>query len=577
VPMDRILIVEDEQVIRHVLTSFLGDMNVEAVAAASAEEAIALLDHGAFGVALVDIVLPGMDGLHFLGEMKRRSPDTEVIIMTSNASIETATRAIRSGAYDYIHKPFEDLEEVWDTVKRGLEKRALVVKNRSLLKDLARRNEQLACSVQRRDAQVEAGRAMGGIYELPQLLDFFVGLVSSELGVDRASIMLVEEGSHELFIAASRGLPAEVVSGTRIRIGEGIAGRVAETGLPIFVADTEREPQVPTPGCQLSSSFISVPITLSIPIKAQQQVLGVINITDRKSGRAFEDVDRAYIEGLAGQAAVAIERAKHMSSLRQARDQLEIRVQERTHELELAKNTAEKAVRFQSVFFANMSHELRTPMQAILSFAGVGILKTESADRSKLKNYFSRIEASGKQITHLVDNLLDLARLEAGKMPLELVHGNVVDIIARAVGEFQDVASQSIQLSHSGGLIGDVDEQLISRVVRNLISNAVKFTPEDGLIEIEISGNDTEVFVTVTDSGPGLAEGEQELIFERFVQSRSNPLDAAGTGLGLAICKEIISAHGGRIWAENAAQGGAAFHFWLPTHVVQGNQGQRAA
>nr|NIS75944.1 response regulator [Deltaproteobacteria bacterium] len=187
----KVLIVDDEPAVRDVISSFLGEYDLDTVAAGTGEEALLLLNGNTISVALVDIKLPGMDGLQLLDAVKEVSPDTEVVIMTSYASLDTAIDAIRKDAYDYLQKPFEDLESVWVTVQRALEKRRLTMKNRELLLEMERRNRELSMAVKRKTSLIEAGRGMSGIHTVDELLDFFVELVANELGAERASLMLL--------------------------------------------------------------------------------------------------------------------------------------------------------------------------------------------------------------------------------------------------------------------------------------------------------------------------------------------------------------------------------------------------
>src|SRR2546422_243573 len=143
----RILVVDDEETIRHILANVLQENGCQTREAASAEEALDLLPGFAPAVALLDIVLPGKNGLDLMGDIKRMLPDTEVVMMTSHASPESALRAIKEGAYDYLRKPFEDLDEIWITVQRALERRALTLKNRALLRQQEERSAALSANV----------------------------------------------------------------------------------------------------------------------------------------------------------------------------------------------------------------------------------------------------------------------------------------------------------------------------------------------------------------------------------------------------------------------------------------------
>src|SRR5712692_668561 len=197
----RILVVDDEETIRHILANVLQENGCEPREAASAEEALDLLPGFAPAVALLDIVLPGKNGLDLMGDIKRMLPDTEVVMMTSHASPESALRATKEGAYAYLRKPFEDLDEIWITVQRALEKRALMQKNRALMRTQEERNLSLSSHL-----PLAAGPAAGGPRSYSELLDFFMDMVTRELGVENACLMLFDEPSSVLRIAACRGL-----------------------------------------------------------------------------------------------------------------------------------------------------------------------------------------------------------------------------------------------------------------------------------------------------------------------------------------------------------------------------------
>ncbi|HKN47114.1 MAG TPA: response regulator, partial [Candidatus Polarisedimenticolia bacterium] len=231
----RILVVDDEETIRHILTNVLQENGCETREAASAEEALILLPGFAPAVALLDIVLPGKNGLDLMGDVRRMLPDTEVVMMTSHASPESALRAIKEGAYDYLRKPFEDLDEIWITVQRALERRALTLKNRVLLREQEVRSAALSSSV----ALAAPAAAGGEGRSYTELLEFFLDMVTREMNVARAFLMLVDEPTGTLKIAASRGLAADEPEAAVVKLGEGIPGSVAASGAP-FLASPPR-------------------------------------------------------------------------------------------------------------------------------------------------------------------------------------------------------------------------------------------------------------------------------------------------------------------------------------------------
>jgi len=238
-------------------------------------------------------------------------------------------------------------------------------------------------------------------------------------------------------------------------------------------------------------------------------------------------------------------------------------------ELEEARFAAEAANRAKSEFLANMSHELRTPLHAILSFARFG-LRSRDVPREDLQDYFRTIETSGKSLLVLLNDLLDLAKLEAGRMRLDLAPVDAILLVAAVVDEFQPFGlenSTPIELSEPGmaSLEIQADRARILQVLRNILSNAIKFSKHDGQpVEVGLSLRGDWVCIAVRDHGIGIPEIEQDAVFEKFVQSSKTRSTAGGTGLGLAISREIVSLHGGRIHAKTASDGGAVVICELP-------------
>ena len=252
--------------------------------------------------------------------------------------------------------------------------------------------------------------------------------------------------------------------------------------------------------------------------------------------------------------------------IKEANDLLEARVAERTLELARAMVAAQAANLAKSQFLANISHELRTPMHGILSFARFGIDKGPTAGPEKIADYFEKIHLSASQLLAMLNELLDLAKLQAGRMTYNFARVNFAGIVRQAADEFISLVSErdlTIVCPSIEDVSGEADAQRVLQVVRNLLSNAVKFSPQGGMIYLSCSADENAVHVSVRDQGPGIPEGDLEKIFEKFVQSSATTSGAGGTGLGLAICRQIVKDHGGRIWARNAPEGGALFQFWI--------------
>lgn len=270
-------------------------------------------------------------------------------------------------------------------------------------------------------------------------------------------------------------------------------------------------------------------------------------------------------------------------ALMYAKKDLECRVIERTKDLQKAKETAEAANQAKSEFLANMSHELRTPMHAILSFSNFGIKDIDESEKEQNLMFFKNINQSGKRLISLINNLLDLSKLDANMMEFNWQNGDLKAVIEQVEKELQPLFMEH-NLSLELDLIESdtsciFDNDRIIQVIYNLLSNAIKFSPEGEKITVTITDSTLEepeesgvraierpaLTCTVQDRGVGIPAEELEAVFEKFIQSSATKTQAGGTGLGLAISKSIIEEHGGKIWAENNTErSGASFTFVIP-------------
>ncbi len=267
--------------------------------------------------------------------------------------------------------------------------------------------------------------------------------------------------------------------------------------------------------------------------------------------------------------------------LQKTHEDLEKEVRTRTLDYKRAKEEAEYANNLKSEFLANISHELRTPMHHILSYSKYGVEKIQKESKEKLLHYFTQIRNSGNRLLSLLNNLLDLSKLESGKTEYEMRKTSLERLVNNLFDEFSRVVSEnSLLLELQKPEIPTTvvcDEMKIGQVLRNLMSNAVKFTPANKMISLSFAAESLPagkrksdkvevpaIMIRIKDEGTGIPENELETIFNKFIQSSKTKTGAGGTGLGLSISQEIIKGHNGKIWAENNPEGGAIFSFILP-------------
>ena len=310
----------------------------------------------------------------------------------------------------------------------------------------------------------------------------------------------------------------------------------------------------------------------------------VVSLVLMKASRAFLDRDQAETALKAMNEELEQRVSVRTLDLGNANRDLKAEIVERNNaELRLkdAKHQAELANRAKSEFLANISHELRTPMHGILSFAKLGIKRVTRMSKKDVADYFNEIHNSGQRLLFLLNDLLDLSKLESGKTNLEMEMNSVPEIVRLAISEYQCLINEKqLQLKLNLPEIPtqvECDKYKIGQVVRNLLSNAIKFTPDGEEIDISfetttmMSGRrDTDSFATsalkviVRDNGVGIPYEELNTVFDKFIQSSKTKNGNAGTGLGLAICKQIIDSHLGKIWALPNPKGGSIFQFAIP-------------
>jgi signal transduction histidine kinase len=273
--------------------------------------------------------------------------------------------------------------------------------------------------------------------------------------------------------------------------------------------------------------------------------------------------------------ALAEEFNRMAARLQESYSGLEHKVEARTRELGTAlreldekSHELEAASRHKSEFLANMSHELRTPLNAIIGFTQVLDEKLFGDVNEKQAEYLDDILTSANHLLALINDILDLSKVEAGQVELEVAPFSLKEALERGVVMVRERATNDgvqVALAANGGVdLVTGDERRISQVIFNLLSNAVKFTPAGGAVDVTATQVDGEVRVSVADTGPGIAARDHERIFEEFQQTETGMEQREGTGLGLALSKRLVELHGGRIWVDSEPGRGSTFVFTLP-------------
>jgi two-component system, NtrC family, sensor kinase len=355
---------------------------------------------------------------------------------------------------------------------------------------------------------------------------------------------------------------------------------VGPVGWKVFVEQPESAAFAPVRGkiwrtALLLAAFLAVGVGLSV-LLARRLVRPVKQIRTAAArigaGAYDERIELRRRDELGG---LADELNGMAASLQASVQSLERKVEERTRELQQALTELsrkgrqlEVASKHKSEFLANMSHELRTPLNAIIGFSQVLRQRLFGPINEKQEEYLDDILSSGNHLLDLINDVLDLSKVEAGQVELEVATFSLREALERGVMMVREPATThgvrlSVELASGVDLV-EGDERRLRQVIFNLLSNAVKFTPEGGSIVVASAQVDGEMQVSVTDTGPGIAAEDRERIFEEFQQTDVGVQQREGTGLGLALSKRLVELHGGRIWVESELGHGSRFVFTLP-------------
>jgi PAS domain S-box-containing protein len=249
------------------------------------------------------------------------------------------------------------------------------------------------------------------------------------------------------------------------------------------------------------------------------------------------------------------------------RKRVEQQIAQTNRELELRNREVERATQLKSKFLASMSHELRTPLNAIVGFSGLIAEETTGQLNEKQKRFIEHIKQGADHLLQLINDILDLSKIEAGQLELRCDDFRLQDALPEVLSTIRPLAMvKNIQVEHQfqGNRQVHADRVRVKQILYNLLSNAVKFTPKAGRINIECTAKGDFVFVSVSDSGIGIRVEDQQVIFEEFRQVDGNHSNEGGTGLGLAITKRLVEQQGGGIWLESEPGKGSRFTFSLP-------------
>jgi signal transduction histidine kinase/CheY-like chemotaxis protein len=438
---------------------------------------------------------------------------------------------------------------------------ALAVNTIQLVQQLEARGAELARKVEELEALREVGEAVNSSLDVDNVLSRIASHAVELSDTDGGSIMEYAAGDRCFLVRSVYQTDPRVVNrlrSIRIDLDETLVGRAAREGRPIAVSDLASVELDPHLRILFEDGWRSL---AAVPMLREEQIVGCLVVRRKTTGDFSEEV-LDLLETFASQSAVALLNAQLFRELK-----------EQSLELELAS-------RHKSEFLASMSHELRTPLNAVLGFSEVLLERMFGDLNERQEEYLRDIHGSGQHLLELINEILDLSKVEAGRMDLEYSSVDVRTLLDECAAMLRDRATtHAIALTVSvPDDVGRVhtDELRLKQVVLNLLTNAVKFTGDGGSVAVRAVRRAAEIEVHVTDSGIGVAETDRERIFESFQQGGRGSSREEGTGLGLTLSRKLVELLGGRMWLETEVGVGSTFSFSLPARVESDEEPEAA-
>jgi len=452
--------------------------------------------------------------------------------------------------------PFSEKEVA--LLKTFADQAVIAIENVRLFRELQARNAEITEALDQQTATGEILRVISGSPTDVQPVFQAVAERATKICDATNARIFVIEGS-KLRCAMEVGALRGVEAGDVLPLDRSwVTGRAVVDGMPIHIADIAKLPPDEYSTTYELHRKHGHRTILAVPLMREKQALGAI-LLRRMEARPFDDKQIKLLRTFADQAAIAIENVRLFHEIGEKGRQLEV------------------ANKHKSEFLANMSHELRTPLNAIIGFSEALLEKMFGEMNEKQEDYLRDIHSSGGHLLSLINDILDLSKIEAGRMELEPSEFNLPAALRNAMTLVRERAqNHGIALElHVDPRVGEIhaDERKVKQIVVNLLSNAVKFTPDGGRIEVDARPNGNSVQVSVKDTGVGIAEKDQQAVFEEFRQVGGDyTTKQEGTGLGLALTRRFVELHGGNISVESAPGKGSMFTFTLPLNVIAADE-----
>jgi signal transduction histidine kinase len=429
-----------------------------------------------------------------------------------------------------------------------------------LEKKVEQRTHELAQSVGELRALGEVSQAVNSTLDLQEVLNTIVGKAVQLSDTDAGAIYEYVDAKGEFELRSTYGMDEALIAAIKerhVHIGDAGIGHAASQRAPLQIADVQKEPATEVLDVVVRAGYRAL---LFIPLLGADRIIGALVVRRKRPGE-FPKQTIDLLQTFAAQSVLAIQNARLF------------------HEIEDKGRQLEVASQHKSQFLANMSHELRTPLNAILGYTELILDNIYGETPQKMRGVLERVQRNGKHLLGLINDVLDLSKIEAGQLTLALADYSLKDVVHSVFAAVESLANEkklALRVEMPNNLpVGRGDERRLTQVLLNLVGNAIKFT-DQGEVAVKASALNGAYTLSVCDTGPGIPPADQAKIFEEFQQADSSATKKkGGTGLGLSIARRIVELHGGHMWVESEVGKGATFSISLPVKVEQ-QQAERA-
>ena len=549
-----ILLIDDAPLVLDLLEDILEELEYPVVRTETGRAVPQILDRENVALAFCDVALPDISGVDVLRMIKQHTPEIQVVMISGHEDFAIARQVLRDRALDYLVKPFSR-DEVLQTTRLGISSYYHTQHQNQAWLEAQRRMTDLVLL-----KKIGETTSSGG--DLQELFDQILDSIVDSAGVEVASLMLREDDGR-LRIASAHGLAKDIASSVRVAPGEGVSGHVLATGEPVLVANIDQDSRFEGAG---GGQRYKTQSLLSVPIYIREELVGVINVNNKKSGQSFDLEDQNLLVTIASQVALAMENFELVNNLRRQATLLE-----RTNADLVRMNRARTRL------VCNLSHELKTPLTSIMGYVDLSLSFFDKLNRDELLDNLHQVRDEGIRLERLISGMLRLFSIESEREVWRWKSFGVPWPIADAFQYFSGKMKER-RLVCELAIAEDLpevhgDQEKFGMALNALVDNAVKFNRDGGKIRVKAKACEQDglqyIYVQIFNQGRSIPVEAQESVFNSYTQLGDiDTQKPHGVGVGLALAKVVIERMKGDLFLEELEEEGTCFGLMLPTEAT---------